>query len=127
MAQAIYLTRWIDDDCWEAMVDDPRDFLDYESVSCPQVYGVHTDEAVATAFGKGGLIAELRSTFDYEDQSEDDLESLERIDAATWTDGEWTALPYHPGCEQRIFTLNDDEGEQMGTVVIQRRYADTPQ
>lgn len=123
----IYLTRWLDDDCWEAAKDCPRDFLDYGDMSSPVAYGLHSDEQVAIQFGKDGLLAELRSTFDYEDAPQEDLDALERIDAATWTEGEWTAMAYHPGCEAKTFCLVDEDEQQLGTVVVQRRYIDGTQ
>ena len=120
----IYLTRWLDEDVWECMVDNPKDLVDYGANVTPQVYGIHSTEALATAFGKDGLLAELRSTFDYEDNGEEDREELERIDAATWAEGEWTAMQYHPGCEERTLRLVDEDEQQLGAVVIQRRYLD---
>lgn len=123
----IYLTRWLDEDAWESMLENPKDLVDYESNLAPQVYGVHSTEALATEFGKNGLLAELREIFDYEDNDEDDQEALERIDAATWIEGEWTAMQYHPGCEERILRLVDEDEEILGAVAIQRRRLDGEQ
>src|SRR3546814_9902316 len=75
----VYLTRWLDEDVWESMVDNPKDLLDFGQSACPQAYGIHSTEALAVDFGKAGLLTELRSSFDHgETLHEDEREMLER-------------------------------------------------
>lgn len=134
---AIFLARFLPNDLWEAMLDGPRDFLDFDEEVAPQadLISLTYDEAFeqkAKQKARDDLLNDAK--FDLKQAQEaKDAESIEwsteyvaLLEAATWRPCSWHEGDdgTHAFIRFDLMEGDHDDENTLTTLVIQRRWAD---